>query len=99
MTQTVLIISFSDLKRDFERLNAAPLPSSVRAVCLRTPVDTRVVPGHSAWLEGAACHTVRPLRSTIRRMMCGSTLRPPLAKAEGLGVKVMDEAEWLRLLG
>ena len=42
-----------------ERLNAAPLPPSVRAVCLRTPVDTRVVPGDSAWLEGAACHTVR----------------------------------------
>lgn len=42
-----------------ESLNARPLPPSVRAVCLRTPIDTRVVPGHSAWLDGAACHTVR----------------------------------------
>jgi triacylglycerol lipase len=42
-----------------EQLNASALPPSVRTICLRTPIDTRVVPGTSAWLEGAACHTVR----------------------------------------
>jgi triacylglycerol lipase len=42
-----------------ERLNAKPLQPSVRAICLRTPVDTRVLPGHSACLDGATCHTVR----------------------------------------
>lgn len=41
------------------RLNAQPLPSGIRAHCLRTPIDSRVVPGSSAWLDGAACHTVR----------------------------------------
>jgi pimeloyl-ACP methyl ester carboxylesterase len=45
--------------RFLEMLNARPLPATVRAVCLRTPIDTRVVPGDSAWLDGAACHTVR----------------------------------------
>jgi triacylglycerol lipase len=50
-----------------ERLNATPLPRSVRAICLRTPIDTRVVPGESASLEGAACHTVR--LPTHRRML------------------------------
>lgn len=40
-------------------LNATTLPSGVRAICLRTPIDTRVLPGESAWLENAACLTVR----------------------------------------
>lgn len=42
-----------------EQLNATALPPSVRAICLRTPIDTRIVPGDSAWLDGAACHIVR----------------------------------------
>ncbi|HEX6307343.1 MAG TPA: hypothetical protein VFZ69_04085 [Longimicrobiales bacterium] len=41
------------------QLNAVPLPAGVRAICLRTPIDTRIVPGDSAWLEGTACVTVR----------------------------------------
>lgn len=45
--------------RFLERLNAEPLPRSVRAICLRTPIDTRILPGRSAWLEGAVCRTVR----------------------------------------
>ena len=40
-------------------LNATSLPPHVRAICLRTPIDTRIVPGQSAWLEDAACLTVR----------------------------------------
>lgn len=40
-------------------LNTRPLPDTVRAVCLRTPLDTRVLPGGSAWLPGSECHTVR----------------------------------------
>ncbi|HEX6133647.1 MAG TPA: hypothetical protein VFZ24_06785 [Longimicrobiales bacterium] len=50
-----------------QQLNAMPLPAGVRAVCLRTPFDTRVVPGGSAWLEGASCLTVR--LPTHRRML------------------------------
>lgn len=42
-----------------QRLNRASLPDTVRAFCLRTPIDTRVLPGRSAWLEGAVCHMVR----------------------------------------
>ena len=42
-----------------EQLNATALPPSVRTICLRTPIDTRIVPGDSAWLDGASCHTVR----------------------------------------
>jgi triacylglycerol lipase len=42
-----------------QQLNATALPRDVRAICLRTPIDTRVVPGRSAWLEGSVCHTVR----------------------------------------
>jgi triacylglycerol lipase len=48
-------------------LNAAPLPSAVRAVCVRTPIDTRVLPGSSALLEGTACHTTR--MPTHQRML------------------------------
>lgn len=40
-------------------LSGRPLPAHVRAFCLRTPIDTRVLPGRSAWLEGAVCRTVR----------------------------------------
>lgn len=57
-----------------ERLNATPVPPSVRAICLRTPIDTRVVPGGSAWLEGAACHTVR-LPTHPRMLRHGATLQ------------------------
>ena len=42
-----------------QQLNRTPLPSHVRAFCLRTPIDTRVLPGRSAWLEGTVCRTVR----------------------------------------
>jgi triacylglycerol esterase/lipase EstA (alpha/beta hydrolase family) len=42
-----------------QRLNRERLPADVRAFCLRTPIDTRVLPGRSAWLDGAVCHTVR----------------------------------------
>lgn len=56
------------------RLNARPLPSGVRAHCLRTPIDSRVVPGSSAWLDGAACHTVR-LPTHPRMMRHPRTLR------------------------
>ncbi|MBR9991276.1 MAG: hypothetical protein KFH98_16050 [Gemmatimonadetes bacterium] len=57
-----------------ERLNAAPLPESVRAVCLRSPIDTRIVPGRSAVLAGAPCHTVR-LPTHPRMLRHGATLR------------------------
>lgn len=40
-------------------LNERPLPQEVRSFCLRTPIDTRVLPGDSAWLDGAECLTVR----------------------------------------
>lgn len=57
-------------------LNAASLPEGVRAYCLRTPIDARVLPGSSAWLDGADCQTVRlPThagmlrhRATLRRV-------------------------------
>jgi triacylglycerol lipase len=42
-----------------ERLNQRTLPPRTRAFCLRTPIDTRVLPGRSAWLEDAVCHMVR----------------------------------------
>ena len=42
-----------------EQLNATALPPAVRTICLRSPIDTRIVPGDSAWLDGASCHTVR----------------------------------------
>ena len=40
-------------------LNSYPLPPHVRAHCIRTPIDTRVLPGGSAWLAGTQCHLVR----------------------------------------
>jgi triacylglycerol lipase len=45
--------------RFLRRLAERPLPRHVRAHCIRTPIDTRVVPGSSAFLPGADCHTVR----------------------------------------
>jgi len=57
-----------------EHLNARPLPRTVRAVCLRTPIDMRVLPGHSAWLDGAACLTVR-LPTHPRMLRHGRTLQ------------------------
>lgn len=48
-------------------LNARPLPTHVHLVCVRTPIDTRVWPGHSAWLDGADCRTVR--MPTHKRML------------------------------
>jgi len=53
---------------DFLReLNQRQLPSDVRAHCIRTPIDTRVLPGSSAWLAGTQCHVVRA--PTHPRMM------------------------------
>lgn len=57
-----------------ERLNRRPLPPHTRAFCLRTPIDTRVLPGRSAWLEGAVCHTVRT-PTHPRMLQHRSTLR------------------------
>ncbi|CAN5635230.1 hypothetical protein BH23GEM9_BH23GEM9_06060 [soil metagenome] len=45
--------------RFLEELARHPLPTSVRAICIRTPLDTRVIPGASAFLEGADCRLVR----------------------------------------
>jgi pimeloyl-ACP methyl ester carboxylesterase len=55
-------------------LNAAPLPTSVRAICLRTPIDTRILPGSSAFLPDADCHTVR-LPTHPGMLRHGPTLR------------------------
>jgi triacylglycerol lipase len=42
-----------------EALNGAPpVPEDVAAITVRTPIDTRVVPGESAVLPGIADHTV-----------------------------------------
>jgi pimeloyl-ACP methyl ester carboxylesterase len=39
-------------------LHAHPLPPHVRMVCLRAPLDTRLVPRASAWLDGVECLTL-----------------------------------------
>ena len=39
-----------------------PIPEGVRAWCLRTPLDLRIIPGSSAWLDGTECISVRALR-------------------------------------
>jgi triacylglycerol esterase/lipase EstA (alpha/beta hydrolase family) len=45
---------------DFLRaLNARAFPAHVRAHCICTAIDTRVVPGSSALLAGTQCHHVR----------------------------------------
>jgi triacylglycerol lipase len=49
------------------QLEATRLPPHVRAVCLSTPFETRVIPGSSALLDGAECRVVR--RPTHPRMM------------------------------
>ena len=42
-----------------EMLNdALPVPEGVQAITVRTPIDTRVVPGESATLPGVVDHTV-----------------------------------------
>lgn len=56
------------------RLDEQPLPAHVRAHCIRTPFDTRVLPGSSAWLRGTHCHTVR-LPTHPRMMRHHGTLR------------------------
>jgi len=69
--------------RFLESLTTAPLPPSVRAHCLRTPIDTRILPGRSAWLAGAECHTVRTpthqrmLRHEPTLRLIASLLRQP----------------------
>ena len=65
-------------------LNEHALPPHVRAYCIRTPVDTRVLPGSSAWLTGTECHLVRmpthprmmrhrPTLQLIRRLLLRAT--------------------------
>lgn len=42
-----------------DSLNSGPvLPDGVEAITVRTPIDTRVVPGESATLEGAEDHVI-----------------------------------------
>jgi triacylglycerol lipase len=49
-------------------LNAAPVPAAVRTCCVRTPIDTHVVPSTSAFLAGAECYTVRlPIHQRMLR--------------------------------
>jgi triacylglycerol esterase/lipase EstA (alpha/beta hydrolase family) len=55
-------------------LNARALPPSVRAHCISTAVDTRVVPGSSALLAGTQCHPTR-LPTHPRMLRHGRTLR------------------------
>jgi pimeloyl-ACP methyl ester carboxylesterase len=55
-------------------LNARALPVAVRAHCISTAIDTRVVPGSSALLRGTHCHHVR-LPTHPRMMRHGATLR------------------------
>ena len=38
-----------------KQLSGFRIPASVRFVCLRAPMDTRVLPSSSAWLSGAEC--------------------------------------------
>jgi triacylglycerol lipase len=42
-----------------QRLNRERLPADVRAFCIRTPLDTRVLPPASALLDGASVTVVR----------------------------------------
>jgi triacylglycerol lipase len=60
--------------RFLRELNARGLPPHVRAHCLMTPFDTRVLPGSSGTLPGAACHVVR-LPTHPRLLRHRSTLR------------------------
>lgn len=40
-------------------LSTLPLPASTRAICITTPIDTRVLPGSSALLDGVEHYRVR----------------------------------------
>jgi triacylglycerol esterase/lipase EstA (alpha/beta hydrolase family) len=64
-------------------LATSPIPSSVRCICIRTPIDARVIPGSSAVLDGTECHTVRlpthagmlrhpPTLHLVTRLLCGA---------------------------
>lgn len=53
--------------RFLRQLASQRLPVSLRAHSLRTPIDTRVFPSASAWLEGTQCHVVRA--PTHQRML------------------------------
>jgi triacylglycerol lipase len=44
--------------RFLRELAQQQVPGGVRAVCIRALIDTRVVPGRSALLDGASCHTI-----------------------------------------
>lgn len=68
-------------------LDARPLPPHIRSVCIRTVVDTRIVPGSSALLDGAECHVVRmpthPRMLRHRRtleLIAGILTEPPGAR-------------------
>jgi triacylglycerol lipase len=55
-------------------LNARALPHGLRAHCISTAIDTRIVPGSSALLHGTQCHRVR-VPTHPRMMRHGTTLR------------------------
>jgi triacylglycerol lipase len=57
-----------------QELERSTIPASVRAVCISTPIDLRVIPGSSALLEGAECHRVR-LPTHSRMLRHGRTLQ------------------------
>lgn len=48
--------------RYLQELAHARLPEGVRVLCIRTPLDLRILPGRSAWLEGAPRAEVWALR-------------------------------------
>jgi triacylglycerol lipase len=56
------------------RLATKKLPPHVRVTCIRTPIDTHVLPGSSAALPGADCRLVR-LPTHPRMLRHGPTLR------------------------
>jgi triacylglycerol esterase/lipase EstA (alpha/beta hydrolase family) len=60
--------------RFLRELNARALPGGVRAHCISTAIDTRVVPGSSALLHDAHCHHVL-LPTHPRMLRHGATLR------------------------
>jgi triacylglycerol lipase len=48
-----------------QRLEATPLPSGIRSCCIRTPIDSRILPPSSAWLPYAECRTVHLPRHSV----------------------------------
>jgi triacylglycerol lipase len=60
--------------RFLRELEKRPLPAGVRAVCISTLADLRVIPGSSTRLEGAECHRVR-LPGHAGMLRHGPTLR------------------------